>query len=93
MTIETLTNHPRAADWRKQGWQYAVRCYYDPNGMALAIETRHKTAASKDIEIESAKSREDIKRIDIFILVEQKAPRCVEEFHNALRNIRLDRIN
>jgi hypothetical protein len=47
-------------------WKWQVSCYYNDSVRspkqpgALAISTRHKTDASKDIEVKAAESRDDI---------------------------------
>lgn len=54
--------HPTDAD----EYPWYVRCYFANNVKhpktpgALAIETKHKTEASRDMEIRAAESRDDI---------------------------------
>ena len=53
-------------------WKWTVRCYYANDVKPpkvpgdLAIETRHKTDASKEMEVRAGESRSDIGRVDAF---------------------------
>jgi hypothetical protein len=56
------------------GWDWAVRCYYADDVRPpkvpgdLAVETVHKNATSKDIEVAAAESCADYGRVEVIPL-------------------------
>jgi len=60
--------------WKAEGWEWIVRCYYGDKSVPpkylgqLAIETRHKSASSKDMEVEAGNSRTEIGTVEVIKL-------------------------
>ena len=60
--------------WKRDGWRWVVGCFYSDDVLppkqprSLAIETRHKTDSSKDMEVSAGESRDDIGFVQVIRL-------------------------